>query len=108
MEWVDEDLQRIGKEMVQKCGGLPLAIVVLTGLMSEEEGKRVESCVCHVFPEDYETEVEQLIHIFVAERFIQEDEGMMMEDVAQYFIEELIDRSLGGSSEKRERESNVL
>ncbi|KAF3546786.1 hypothetical protein DY000_02008346, partial [Brassica cretica] len=106
MEWVDEDLQRIGKEMVQKCGGLPLAIVVLTGLMSEEEGKRVESCVCHVFPEDYETEVEQLIHIFVAERFIQEDEGMMMEDVAQYFIEELIDRSLGGSSEKRERESN--
>lgn len=46
MEWVDEDLQRIGKEMVQKCGGLPLAIVVLTGLMSEEEGKRVEACVC--------------------------------------------------------------
>lgn len=72
--------------------------------------KELKLCFLYlsVFPEDYETEVEQLIHIFVAERFIQEDEGMMMEDVAQYFIEELIDRSLGGSSENRERESNVL
>ncbi|KAF2612563.1 hypothetical protein F2Q70_00012380 [Brassica cretica] len=139
MKWVDEDLQRIGKEMVQKCGGLPLAIVVLTGLMSRKRAnewndvcaslwrrlkdnsihistvfdlsyKELKLCFLYlsVFPEDYETEVEQLIHIFVAERFIQEDEGMMMEDVAQYFIEELIDRSLGGSSEKRERESYVL
>ncbi|KAF3509970.1 hypothetical protein F2Q69_00007625 [Brassica cretica] len=114
MKWVDEDLQRIGKEMVQKCGGLPLAIVVLTGLMSRKRASEwndeLKLCFLYlsVFPEDYETEVEQLIHIFVAERFIQEDEGMMMEDVARYFIEELIDRSLGGSSEKRERESNVL
>ncbi|KAF3546785.1 hypothetical protein DY000_02008347 [Brassica cretica] len=136
MKWVDEDLQRIGKEMVQKCGGLQLAIVVLTGLMSRKRAnewndvcaslwrrlkdnsihistvfdlsyKELKLCFLYlsVFPEDYETEVEQLIHIFVAERFIQEDEGMMMEDVARYFIEELIDRSLGGSSEKRERES---
>ncbi|KAL0730412.1 hypothetical protein Bca4012_026505 [Brassica carinata] len=31
---VNEDLHRTGKEMVQKCDGLPLAIVVLAGLLS--------------------------------------------------------------------------
>ncbi|CAN8278052.1 unnamed protein product [Cochlearia groenlandica] len=36
MQWVDEDLQKIGKEMVQKCGGLPLAIVVLGGVLSKK------------------------------------------------------------------------
>ncbi|CAH8356536.1 unnamed protein product [Eruca vesicaria subsp. sativa] len=129
MEWVDEDLERIGKEMVQKCGGLPLAIVVLAGLMSRKRPSewndvctslwrrlkdnsihistvfdlsfkelRHELKLCFlylsVFPEDYEIDVEQLIHLFVAEGFVREDEGMMMEDVARYIIEELADRSL--------------
>ncbi|KAL5833743.1 hypothetical protein ACOSQ3_017417 [Xanthoceras sorbifolium] len=30
----DEELEKLGKEMVQKCGGLPLAIIVLGGLLS--------------------------------------------------------------------------
>ncbi|KAL1220240.1 putative disease resistance RPP13-like protein 3 [Cardamine amara subsp. amara] len=47
-----------------------------------------------IFPEDYEIDVEKLIHLLVAEGFIQEDEEMMMEVVARYYIEELIDRSL--------------
>ncbi|KAJ4890473.1 Disease resistance protein (NBS class) family [Raphanus sativus] len=49
-----------------------------------------------VFPEDYEIDVPTLIRLLVAERFIQEDEEemMMMEDVARCYIEELIDRSL--------------
>ncbi|KAL1220239.1 Disease resistance protein RPP13 [Cardamine amara subsp. amara] len=33
MQWVDEDMQRIGKTVIKKCGGLPLAIVVLAGLL---------------------------------------------------------------------------
>ncbi|KAG7559909.1 P-loop containing nucleoside triphosphate hydrolase, partial [Arabidopsis thaliana x Arabidopsis arenosa] len=36
MKWVDEDLQMIGKEMIQKCSGLPLAIVVLGGVLSRK------------------------------------------------------------------------
>ncbi|RID58500.1 hypothetical protein BRARA_F01796, partial [Brassica rapa] len=127
MEWVDEDLQRIGKEIVQKC-------VVLAGLMSRKRAnewndvcaslkdnsihistvfdlsyKELNLCFLYlsVLPEDYEIEVEQLIHLFVAEGFIHEDENVMMEDVARYFIEELIDKSLGGSSEKRKRKSDI-
>lgn len=43
------EFERMGKEMVKKCGGLPLAIVVLGGLLrtkiSEDEWKKVEKDV---------------------------------------------------------------
>jgi hypothetical protein len=129
IEKVDEDLQRTGKEMVKKCGGLPLAIVVLSGLLSrkrtnewhevcaslwrrlkdnsihistvfdlsfKEMRHELKLCFLYfsVFPEDYEIKVEKLIHLLVAEGFIQEDEEMMMEDVARCYIDELVDRSL--------------
>nr|ABF00985.1 disease resistance protein RPP13 variant [Arabidopsis thaliana] len=126
----DEDLLKTGKEMVQKCRGLPLCIVVLAGLLSRKTPSewndvcnslwrrlkddsihvapivfdlsfkelRHESKLCFlylsIFPEDYEIDLEKLIHLLVAEGFIQGDEEMMMEDVARYYIEELIDRSL--------------
>ena len=128
MQWVDEDLQMIGKEMIQKCSGLPLAIVVLGGVLSRKRPRewkvvcgnlwrrlkdnsihvstvfdlsfkelRHELKLCFlylsIFPEDYEINVEKLIRLLVAEGFIEEDKEMM-EDVARYYIEELIDRSL--------------
>ncbi|CAH8267680.1 unnamed protein product [Arabidopsis lyrata] len=127
-QWVDEDLQKIGKEMIKKCGGLPLAIVVLGGFLSRKRPRdwneacgnlwrrlkdnsnhfstvfdlsfkelRHELKLCFlylsIFPEDYEINVEKLIRLLVAEGFIEEDKEMM-EDVARYYIEELIDRSL--------------
>ncbi|XP_010426116.1 PREDICTED: putative disease resistance RPP13-like protein 2 [Camelina sativa] len=124
---VDQELQNIGKEMVQKCGGLQLSTIVLAGLMSrkrpnewndvwaslcikddtihvstlfdlsfKEMGNELKLCFLYlsVFPEDYEIDVERFIQLLVAEGFIQVDEEMMMEDVARYYIEELIDRSL--------------
>ncbi|KAJ4878288.1 Disease resistance protein (NBS-LRR class) family [Raphanus sativus] len=129
MQRVDEDLKRIGKQMVKKCRGLPLAIVVLAGLMSRKRPnewnevcaslwRRLKDDSIHVstvfdlsfkelhhelklcflylsvFPEDYEIEIEKLIHLLVAEGFVQEDGEMTMEDVAGYYLEELIDRSL--------------
>ncbi|WZZ27287.1 hypothetical protein YC2023_010688 [Brassica napus] len=116
-------------KMIKKCHGLPLAIVVLAGLMSrkrpnewndvcasfwrrlKDDSIRVSTvfdlsfkelrhelklCFLYlsVFPEDYEIDVEKLIHLLVPEGFVQEDGEMMMEDVARYYIEELIDRSL--------------
>ncbi|KAL5765194.1 hypothetical protein ACOSQ2_017788 [Xanthoceras sorbifolium] len=34
---VDEELEKVGREMVQICGGLPLAIIVLGGLLSTKK-----------------------------------------------------------------------
>ncbi|EFH53768.1 hypothetical protein ARALYDRAFT_323301 [Arabidopsis lyrata subsp. lyrata] len=129
IEKIDEDLRRTGKEMVQKCGGLPLAIVVLSGILSRKRTNewhevcaslwrrlkddsihvstvfdlsfkdlRHESKLCFlylsIFPEDHEIDIEKLIHLLVAEGFIQEDEEILMEDMARDYIDELIDRSL--------------
>lgn len=129
MVWVSEDIRKMGKEMVNKCSGLPLAIVVLAGLLSRKRPsewndmcaslwRRLKDNSIHIstvfdlsfkemphelklcflylsiFPEDYEIDVEKLVHLLVAEGFAQEDDEMTMEDTARYYIEELIDRCL--------------
>ena len=33
----DEELKKLGREMVQKCNGLPLAIIVLGGILSKKK-----------------------------------------------------------------------
>ncbi|KAJ4724318.1 Disease resistance protein [Melia azedarach] len=35
----DEEMEKLGREMVQKCGGLPLAMVVLAGLLSNKKAQ---------------------------------------------------------------------
>ncbi|CAH8313418.1 unnamed protein product [Eruca vesicaria subsp. sativa] len=44
---VNEDLNKMGKEMVRKCSGLPLAIVVLAGLLSRKRPSEwTDMCAC--------------------------------------------------------------
>ncbi|TXG47074.1 hypothetical protein EZV62_026368 [Acer yangbiense] len=127
---VDEELKRLCREMVQKCNGLPLAIIVLGGLLSnkkQQEWHRVRDhlwrhlkaansieinsllvlsfnslpyqlkpCFLYLglFPEDSEIIIEKLIYLWVAEGFISEGEDCIMEEVANDYINELINRSL--------------
>ncbi|GMH21689.1 hypothetical protein Nepgr_023531 [Nepenthes gracilis] len=46
------------------------------------------------FPEDYEVPVRRLISLWIAEGFIPQMRGRTMEDVAEDYLENLIDRSL--------------
>ncbi|XP_059650662.1 putative late blight resistance protein homolog R1A-10 [Cornus florida] len=132
------DLIEIGKEIAKKCGGLPLAIVVISGLLAkkdetEEWWKHVSGSVgsyiisdpeqymdtlalsynhlpqhlkpCFLYfgaiPEDYEIPVRQLISLCVAEGFIRQNEQKSLEEVAEDYLMDLIDRSLTIVSKRR-------
>ncbi|PON98641.1 NB-ARC domain, LRR domain containing protein [Trema orientale] len=132
------EFEELGKELVGKCGGLPLAIVVLGGLLrtksslegwenvrkyvkshfinkiKSHQSYRVEDilhlsfqdlpyylkpCFLYLgtFPEDSEIQRRKLIRLWIAEGFIpktrkEEVEGTTMEDVANQYLRELIDR----------------
>ncbi|XP_021295930.1 probable disease resistance protein At1g58602 isoform X2 [Herrania umbratica] len=102
-----EELEMPGRDMVKKCGGLPLAIAVLGGLLATKKTRAEWEMVqrninAHLnnFPlqEDWEISKEELIRLWIAEGFIspswESREGMLMEEVAERFLEELIDRCL--------------
>ncbi|XP_061998618.1 probable disease resistance protein RF45 [Rosa rugosa] len=123
------ELEKLGREMVDKCRGLPLAVVVLGGLMS---GKSMEEweilsrnsrwsimndvdrvstilalsynhlpfhlklCFQHLglFPEDFCIPKNELIRLWVAERFLPQQGEDTEEGVAEKCIYELINRSM--------------
>ncbi|XP_034681422.1 disease resistance protein RPP13-like isoform X1 [Vitis riparia] len=125
------DLKELGEEMVDKCNGLPLAIVVLGGLlsrnMSHTEWKQVHGnisahldkegqmgvmtmlnlsyidlphylkpCFLHLslFPEDYVISSRKLLLLWTAEGFVPEQDDRRMKDMAEVYLNELINRNL--------------
>ncbi|XP_015952839.1 putative disease resistance RPP13-like protein 3 [Arachis duranensis] len=126
------DIEHLGKQMVKSCGGLPLSIVVLAGLLANK-GKsykewskvvghvnwyltqdetqvkdivlklsydnlprRLKPCFLYlgIYPEDCEISVRPLLQKWVAEGFIQHTGTRDVEEVAEDYLNELIDRSL--------------
>ncbi|CAL5427698.1 unnamed protein product [Camellia sinensis] len=125
------ELIGIGKQIMKKCEGLPLAIVVIAGLLvkdnkAQESWKQVAQSVssyivsdpnqyldtlalsynhlprhlklCFLylgaFPEDEEISVLKLICLWVAEGFIQKIGQRSLEEVAEDYLMDLIQRSL--------------
>ncbi|KAL2928075.1 Disease resistance protein RPP13 [Bienertia sinuspersici] len=123
-------LQTLGKDIVEKCKGLPLSIVVIASMLaSQEKSEKIwsrtlkdvsvhlgkdEACLeilalsyhnlpvelkpCFLyfaaFPEDYEMSVRRLIALWLAEGFIQPLGELTVEEVAESYLDALIDRSL--------------
>ncbi|TYH86754.1 hypothetical protein ES332_D01G067000v1 [Gossypium tomentosum] len=134
----DAKMKDLGKKMVHQCAGLPLAIIVLGGILATKssihewqivhkntksylkKGKGGAQHIEHVlalsyddlppylrpcflylsqFPEDYQIPAERLIQLWVAEGLVSstEDEGNggeVMEDVAEGFLDELVERCM--------------
>ncbi|XP_023877815.1 putative inactive disease susceptibility protein LOV1 [Quercus suber] len=132
------ELETLGKQIVKSCRGLPLAIVVLGGLLANKEKthrtwskltghvnwyltqdkttcidilalsykhlpQRLKPCFLYfgIYPEDFEISVSQLIRLWISEGFIRHTGNRNMEDVAEDYLEELIDRSLIQVATKR-------
>ncbi|KAL5567361.1 hypothetical protein UlMin_030525 [Ulmus minor] len=90
-----EDMEKFGKEMVKDCRGLPLAIVVLGGLLSTkhtvDEWKAVKQNVKELInkgQKDYEINVKELCRLWTAEDFVP------AEDKARECLMALVDRSM--------------
>ncbi|XP_030942593.1 disease resistance protein RPP13-like [Quercus lobata] len=132
------ELETLGSQIVKSCHGLPLAIVVLGGLLANKEKshrtwskyvghvnsyltengsgcidvlalsynqlpRRLKPCFLYlgIYPENFEIPVRQLIRLWIAEGFIQQIGKRNMEDIAEDYLEELIDRSLIQIATKR-------
>nr|XP_048321754.1 putative disease resistance RPP13-like protein 3 [Ziziphus jujuba var. spinosa] len=68
------NLVTVGKELAESCKGLPLSIVLLG--------------------EDYEISVKQVTELWIAEGFVQPTGNRTVYDIAEEYLEQLIDRSL--------------
>ncbi|XP_073048660.1 putative late blight resistance protein homolog R1C-3 [Primulina eburnea] len=126
------ELEGIGKKIAWNCKGLPLAIVVIGGLLSKGSSKtreyweiiaenvtsttsgtdykimeilsssydhlphHLKSCFLYMgaFPEDQEIFLSQLIMLWVAEGFLKPLSPKSSEEVAEEYLNDLIDRSL--------------
>ncbi|XP_031253817.1 disease resistance protein RPM1-like [Pistacia vera] len=134
------NLTELSEHIIGKCGGLPLAIVAIGGLLSRKnkiasewrnildalgsklsndlhlkdcnkvlsEGyydlpHHLKSCLLYfgVFPEGYEIRFGRLIRLWIAEGFVQCNNHLTSEVVAEEYLKELIDRSLVQVSERK-------
>ncbi|KAL0418069.1 UNVERIFIED_CONTAM: putative late blight resistance proteinR1A-10 [Sesamum radiatum] len=125
-------LIQIGKRIAVKCEGLPLAIVVVAGILSKmdrtqrswtklaesvdrsivaedpEHCKKIlalsydylpnflKACFLYMgaFPKDYEIPVSRLIWLWIAEGFVLPVRSKCLEDVANDYLEDLVNRNL--------------
>ncbi|XP_028053407.1 disease resistance protein RPM1-like [Camellia sinensis] len=134
------ELEKVSLKIVRKCEGLPLAIVVISGLLSLKmkvisewqefyDGLRFEleknyhltilkrilllsyqdlpchlkSCLLYlgIIPEKYSITRGRLIRLWIAERLVPEKEGRTLEEVAEAYLNELIQRRLLQVSESK-------
>ncbi|KAL7249317.1 hypothetical protein ACSBR1_011468 [Camellia fascicularis] len=134
-------LEGLSKAILNRCEGLPLAIVAISGLLSTKDKSSVDEwdkiyrslgaelegndkllsmkkilslsyidlpyylkfCFLYlsVFPEDCLIDHWRLIRLWVAEGFVESKAGMTIEEVAEGYLNELINRSLVEVAEMR-------
>ncbi|XP_019164861.1 PREDICTED: putative late blight resistance protein homolog R1B-16 [Ipomoea nil] len=125
------ELKAIGLRIAIKCDGLPLAIVVIAGVLLDKGDRRGEwemvaecvstyvnkdeenckklvemsydhlpydlkSCFLYfgAFPGGYEIPAWKLIRLWIAEGFIQNQGQLTLEDIAEGYLNDLVNRNL--------------
>ncbi|KAK2988616.1 hypothetical protein RJ640_027067 [Escallonia rubra] len=80
-----QPLYPLSKCILEKCEGLPLAIVAMGGFLATKD-RRVEEWDM--------IEKMRLIRLWIAEGFVQVREGKTLEEVAENYLNNLVNRSL--------------
>ncbi|KAL7176963.1 hypothetical protein ACSBR2_030323 [Camellia fascicularis] len=96
------ELEEVSHAVVRKCQGLPLAIAAIGGLLSTKKKSYndlphyLKSCFLYfgLMPEDYSIHCGRLIRLWIAEDFIEKQNGKTSEEVAEEYLTELIHRRL--------------
>ncbi|XP_060671198.1 disease resistance protein RPM1-like [Ziziphus jujuba] len=136
------ELKDLSHQIVERCGGLPLAVVAVGGLLSTKDKTiyewknlrdslsselesnlhltsiqeilslsyydlpyRLKCCFLYfgMYPEDYSIRQSRLIRQWISEGFVKPRKDKTLEEVAQEYLTELIDRSLVQKSHPRFR-----
>lgn len=118
----------IARNIIEKCRGLPLAVVTISAVLAKKIGSKIhewemvnsnlgnefesmrkillisyydlpfylKACFLYftIFPEDYAIDRMMLIRLWISERFVEEKDGRTLEDIAESYLDELLDRSL--------------
>lgn len=106
------DLENLGKRMVEKCNGLPQAIVALAKILNRaEKTKEMWSRILEdydsnppeelqlyllyfgLFPEGYKISAKQMIQMWKAEGLLKEKSGKRSEEIGEDYLKKLIDQS---------------
>ncbi|CAN4124543.1 unnamed protein product [Withania somnifera] len=127
-------LEDVGKRIAQKCGGLPLSVVLVSGILKTmEEEKRcwervainlgphiqaksediinlsyqdlpfhLKPCFLYfgMFLEDEEIQLSKLTWLWTAEGLVRTHTKMLSDDIAEYYLTNLIGRNLVMVSKK--------
>ncbi|KAK3431133.1 hypothetical protein EUGRSUZ_E02823 [Eucalyptus grandis] len=127
---ITEDMKKLAHELLMKCEGLPLAIIVLGGLLSVNKWKTIHEkinlhfsdkndvskvlalsyddlpwhlkpCFLYLgsFPEDAKILATKVLYMWIAEGFVSlnaydKEREISVEDVAEQYLEELVNRGM--------------
>ncbi|XP_059658836.1 putative disease resistance RPP13-like protein 3 [Cornus florida] len=88
-------LEELSQSILEKCMGLPLEMVAISGVLATKDKNRMDEWeMVIILPEDYHIKIMKLIRLWTAEGFVEAKEGMTSEEVAEGYLNELVNRSL--------------
>ncbi|XP_047961655.1 putative late blight resistance protein homolog R1A-3 [Salvia hispanica] len=85
------ELEEVGKEIARLCRGLPLATVVVGGLLLNSPKSKVSTVLGEW---RIQIRVSKIIELWIAEGFLRPKDAQVLDKVAESYLKELIDRNL--------------